>query len=239
MPANSSLSISMHYPEGSFGQLDSTKVKIYFHPLNTVIREIYSDYLINEGLLGQPFILPPNQITQITGTFGPTTQDYSFMSVFPHMHLLGKSIEMFAITPLNDTINLIKINNWDFEWQGAYLFKKFLKIPTGSMIYATGFYDNTQSLSNPSPITVQSGLNTQDEMFVGIFQFLDYEIGDENIILENTNIVTSNSSNFPFNLYPKFLKVVDILGRETKELKNIPLFYIYDDGTVEKKIIIK
>ena len=76
-------------------------------------------------------------------------------------------------------------------------------------------------------------------MFVGIFQFLDYEIGDENIILENTNIVTSNSSNFPFNLYPKFLKVVDILGRETKELKNIPLFYIYDDGTVEKKIIIK
>ena len=116
LPANSSLSISMHYPEGSFGQLDSTKVKIYFHPVNTAIREIYSDYLINEGLLGQPFILPPNQITQITGTFGPTTQDYSFMSVFPHMHLLGKSIEMFAVSPLNDTINLIKINNWDFEW---------------------------------------------------------------------------------------------------------------------------
>ena len=239
LPANSSLSISMHYPEGSFGQLDGTKVKIYFHPVNTAIREIYSDYLINEGLLSQPFILPPNQITEITGTFGPTNQDYSFMSVFPHMHLLGKSIEMFAVSPLNDTINLIKINNWDFEWQGAYLFKKFLKIPSGSMIYATGFYDNTQSLSNPNPVTVQSGLNTQDEMFVGIFQFLDYEIGDENIILESTNIVSSNSSNLPFNLNGKFSKVVDILGRETKESKNIPLFYLYDDGTVEKKIIIE
>ncbi len=35
------------------------------------------------------------------------------------------------------------------------------------------------------------------------------------------------------------LKVIDLLGRETKELTNQPLFYIYDDGTVEKKIIIE
>ena len=35
------------------------------------------------------------------------------------------------------------------------------------------------------------------------------------------------------------LKITDILGRELEEIKNTPLFYIYDDGTVEKKIIIK
>ncbi|MGY8987793.1 MAG: zinc metalloprotease [Flavobacteriales bacterium] len=35
------------------------------------------------------------------------------------------------------------------------------------------------------------------------------------------------------------LKVVDILGQETKERKNIPLFYIYDNGTVEKRIILE
>ena len=34
------------------------------------------------------------------------------------------------------------------------------------------------------------------------------------------------------------VKVVDLLGRETNELKNQYLFFIYDDGTVEKKIII-
>ena len=33
-------------------------------------------------------------------------------------------------------------------------------------------------------------------------------------------------------------KVVDFSGRETKNKKNIPLFYIYDDGKVEKRIII-
>jgi hypothetical protein len=37
----------------------------------------------------------------------------------------------------------------------------------------------------------------------------------------------------------KLEKVVDVLGRNIKGKKNQPLFYIYDDGTVEKKIIIE
>jgi polyhydroxybutyrate depolymerase len=35
------------------------------------------------------------------------------------------------------------------------------------------------------------------------------------------------------------LKITDVLGRETNLTNNTPLFYIYDDGTVEKKIIIE
>jgi hypothetical protein len=37
----------------------------------------------------------------------------------------------------------------------------------------------------------------------------------------------------------KLLKITDLLGRETKGFKNDVLFYIYDDGTVEKRIVIK
>tara|TARA_B100001250_G_C19735824_1_gene760718 strand:+ start:472 stop:1236 length:765 start_codon:yes stop_codon:yes gene_type:complete len=36
----------------------------------------------------------------------------------------------------------------------------------------------------------------------------------------------------------EILKITDLLGRETKGQKNQPLFYLYDDGTVEKRIII-
>jgi hypothetical protein len=35
----------------------------------------------------------------------------------------------------------------------------------------------------------------------------------------------------------KLLKVTDLLGRETKQT-NQPLFYIYDDGTVERKLFL-
>ena len=37
----------------------------------------------------------------------------------------------------------------------------------------------------------------------------------------------------------KLLKVTDLLGREIKETKNELLFYIYENGRVEKKIIIE
>ena len=40
------------------------------------------------------------------------------------------------------------------------------------------------------------------------------------------------------NSSKKLLEITDLLGRETKQ-KNQPLFYIYDDGTVEKRIIIE
>ena len=34
------------------------------------------------------------------------------------------------------------------------------------------------------------------------------------------------------------IKIIDLLGRDTKVIKNTPLFYIFEDGTVQKKIII-
>ena len=37
----------------------------------------------------------------------------------------------------------------------------------------------------------------------------------------------------------KLLKIVDVLGRETKPATNTPLFYIYENGLVEKRIIIE
>ena len=238
LPANSSISLAMHYPEGSFGEIDSTKVRFYFYPESTSIRTVTSEFLIVEGLFGIPFYLPPNQITEITGSYGPTTQDYSLMSIFPHMHLLGKDLICYAVTPSNDTINLVKIDNWDFEWQGAYLFKNLLKVPAGSMIYAKGNYDNTASATNPNPVLVQSGFNTEDEMFVFIFQYLPYQTGDENISIEdtsmntNTNTITINSS------INKLLKISDFSGKSTPFKTNQPLLYIYDDGTVEKRLII-
>jgi hypothetical protein len=237
LPANSSITLAMHYPEGSSGQIDSTKVRFYFYPDNTVIREISNDFLINEGLFGTPFYLPPNQITEITGSYGPTLEDYSLMSVFPHMHLLGKDLICYAVTPFNDTINLIKIDNWDFEWQGSYFFDKFLKIPAGSMIYAKGNYDNTVSPTNPSPVLVQSGFNTEDEMFVFIFQFLPYQQGDEDIVIEN--ILTTNILEGSEKEKGKLNYIVDLLGRQTNGSFNTPLFYIYENGDIEKRLIFE
>jgi len=54
-----------------------------------------------------------------------------------------------------------------------------------------------------------------------------------NVINHSTTPVEEHITN------KKILKVTDLLGRETKGTKNEVLFYIYDDGTVEKRIVIE
>jgi len=49
----------------------------------------------------------------------------------------------------------------------------------------------------------------------------------------------SGLTNSTSNISRELIGIKDALGRTVKELKNTPLFYIYDDGTVEKKIIIE
>jgi plastocyanin len=51
-------------------------------------------------------------------------------------------------------------------------------------------------------------------------------------VITGTTAINEHTSN------KELIKVTDILGRETKET-NQPLFYIYDDGTVEKRINIE
>ena len=56
------------------------------------------------------------------------------------------------------------------------------------------------------------------------------QLGSSTTNLNNENYKANNRS---------LIKIVDLFGRETEEKLNISLFYIYDDGTVEKKIIIE
>jgi len=54
------------------------------------------------------------------------------------------------------------------------------------------------------------------------------------------NTCSNTSSISELNNLPKqLIKIVDVLGRETPFKPNTPLLYIYNDGTVERKMIIE
>ncbi|MBC8266377.1 MAG: hypothetical protein H8E84_05365, partial [Flavobacteriales bacterium] len=68
--------------------------------------------------------------------------------------------------------------------------------------------------------------------------------GFDSFVTFNTNCNYTNPCNTTSAIKEHFtnkelLKVTDLLGRETKGTKNEVLFYIYDDGTVEKRIVIE
>ena len=66
--------------------------------------------------------------------------------------------------------------------------------------------------------------------------------GDEEVgvmkIINGSNSPTSVKDNL-HEIQNSLIKIIDLLGRETSEINNQSLFYIYDDGNVEKRIIIE
>ena len=62
---------------------------------------------------------------------------------------------------------------------------------------------------------------------------------DVYLIKTDGNGNATSTFNIPINPNRKLQKTVDILGKETKPKANTPFIEIYDDGTVEKRIVIE
>ena len=62
-------------------------------------------------------------------------------------------------------------------------------------------------------------------------QRAEYEFYVYSPISYTTDIIADNKRNL--------IGIKDALGRSVKEMKNTTLFYIYDNGTVEKGIVIE
>ena len=183
-----------HYGPTPFEEKDSSYFNIYFSQ-TPPLRKVQETQLGTFGIskIQPPLIIPPNEIKKFT-TRATITKNISILTINPHMHLLGKSFLAYAVTNNNDTIPLIKINDWNFRWQYFYTFEKMLKIPGGSEIIVEATYDNTinnpdNPFSPPKTISERIGFNgkgsmkTSNEMLQFIISYLPYKEGDENISL--------------------------------------------------------
>jgi len=63
--------------------------------------------------------------------------------------------------------------------------------------------------------------------------------GCDSIANINFTIIISGILNLSTTQSKYLIKITDVLGRATKGAKNEPLLYIYNDGTVEKRIVIQ
>lgn len=180
MPAGAKLMMQMHYPAGTAGEVDSTQIRMYYYPeADTGIRKVF----VETALQNWNLFIPANS-TQTYSAQITVPSPVSILAASPHSHKICTKIVNYAYDNSGDTIPLIRINNWNFEWQGAYSFKNPVKVPAGYKLFSSHFYDNTtNNPHNPSnpPQWVNAGLNTTDEMLFDGFQWLDYQPGDENI----------------------------------------------------------
>ena len=174
----------MHYGPSPIEETDLTAVNVFFAE-EPIEREVETG-IMGPQHLDQFFFLPANQERTFHGTMD-VAADLSLLSVAPHCHLIGVSWEVFATSPNNqDTIPLISIPAWDFNWQGFFTFPTLTKIPAGYTLHGIASYDNTSANPfnpNDPPQNVTFGEGTTDEMFFVFFDYVLYEEGDELIAL--------------------------------------------------------
>jgi Tfp pilus assembly protein PilF len=105
----------------------------------------------------------------------------TLLGVYPHAHYLARTMQISAIEPRGTNHNVLRINDWDFNWQDAYDYVHPLPLPAGTVIHLRYTYDN--SASNPHnptqpPKRVVYGPNTTDEMAEAWIQALPRKDSD-------------------------------------------------------------
>jgi hypothetical protein len=175
LPKNADLVLNMHFSPSPADLSERGRVLIYLAKKKP--QKLIKTFILDENWVSnQPFFIPKDTVIKFYMRSPLLPTDLSLVSITPHMHVLGKNFKAYAITPDGDLVQLIKIDEWDFEWQMTYQFASEVKLPKGSVIYAEADYDNTAANPlNPfqPPQNVPYGWGTKQEMLNLIFQYID------------------------------------------------------------------
>jgi Flp pilus assembly protein TadD/mono/diheme cytochrome c family protein len=108
------------------------------------------------------------------------------LGIAPHMHYLGKQVEARATLPDGREEPLLRIDDWDFNWQDEYRYREPVHLPAGTRLRVRFTFDNsTANPRNPHapPVTVGFGPRAGDEMAELMLQVLP--VGDPDVLVRN------------------------------------------------------
>ena len=168
IPAGAILRLQVHYSKvAGSAQKDRSVVGLVF------TKEPPANLLRTRAVANRFFQIPPGSDNhKVTASWVPKN-DILLYSLMPHMHYRGKAMEFKVTYPDGRTEDLLNVPNYSFAWQTAYQPSQPIRIPGGSKIQVTGYFDNSaRNKFNPDPTkAVRYGEPTYDEMMMG---FLDY-----------------------------------------------------------------
>ena len=119
---------------------------------------------------------------------------------------------------------------------------------TGTCQFFINLVNNTYLDYNKAPLTSKHPVfGTTINGFDIVENIGDVQTNGDNaplipVVMDSVrvvNLVLAVSDHGAVNNNRKLIKVIDALGHESKVTTNKPLFYIFDDGAVEKKLIIE
>ena len=166
--AGSDLVLQMHYTTSGKETSDSTKVGLVFS------KEKPTERAVTFAVQNLGFKIPPGDPNYEVAAKATFPNGAEILNFFPHMHLRGKSFEYRAVYPDGKSETLMRVPKYDFFWQLDYKLSKPLKVPPGTRIEASAWFDNSpNNPKNPDPAaTVRFGEQSWQEMMFGFFDFV-------------------------------------------------------------------
>jgi len=151
--------------------------------------------------------------------------DLKVLAVYPHAHYLGKLMEAWATLPDGSKKWLIRIPEWDLNWQGVYRYKEPVVLPAGTLISMKYHYDNSEdNVRNPNhpPKEVKGGNQATDEMGHFWLQVLPAADGDHRAELQES-IARQRLEKDPGNFSANYI-LGDMLLSRGDAASSIPYF---------------
>jgi len=169
IPKGARIVMQVHYhPSGRPGT-DQTRLGVWFADTSKIKHR-----LINVPIANMKFEIPAGDSNYQVKASLTTPLAAKIITVAPHMHNLGRQIVVEVQELGGKTTPIIRIDDWDFNWQGFYTLAEPASIPLFATVKVTSVYDNSDgNPKNPNnPIVpVGWGERTIDEMclaFVGV-----------------------------------------------------------------------
>ena len=155
----------MHYTASGKDTKDRTSVGIVFAKGEPTER------IITTAAINNNFVIPAGDGNFKAVATAAVINPMTMVSLFPHMHLRGKSFQYDLIYPTGETKTILRVDHWSLNWQPSYKLAEPIQLTPGMKVRATAWWDNSaNNPSNPDPSKeVKWGDQSWEEMLVGFY----------------------------------------------------------------------
>jgi peroxiredoxin len=159
----------LHYTPNGRAGTDRSMVGLCYS------KEPPANEVFNLSVMTNRFRIPPgadnHQVVSKYTFRNPAT----LISLTPHMHVRGKAFRYELVSADGKRETILNVPKYDFNWQMSYDFAEPRKVPAGTRLECTAWYDNSAANPfNPDPSKqVRWGNQTWDEMMIGFVMYHD------------------------------------------------------------------
>jgi hypothetical protein len=166
IPAGADLIFQLHYTTNGKSTPDRSRVGFVLAKERPTMR------VLRVSAANDRFVIPAGADNYAVSGALALNVDGELLEAYPHMHLRGKSMKLWAVYPSGEREDLLNVPRYDFNWQLTYEMAEPKSVPKGTIFRAEGTFNNSASNRfNPDATKeVRWGDQSWEEMMVGFFQ---------------------------------------------------------------------